>query len=170
MDQWKTTPRASRKDDDALWGGRFRAAQDVFFSNRQAANEQIDQEYTANLAVKEQLVAEAQALLPINDLNAAKKALQSIRTAGKMPARFPPAPTWGGLRPGFARSKMRSVKPRKRSGAGATRKPRPAPTAPCHSLNRLLQASRTIWRRPRRPATSAVSSRPRGSGSSPGMA
>jgi len=88
MDQWKTTPRASRKDDDALWG-RFRAAQDVFFSNRQAANEQIDQEYTANLAVKEQLVAEAQALLPINDLNAAKKALQSIRDrwedAGKVP-------------------------------------------------------------------------------------
>ncbi|WP_024816845.1 DUF349 domain-containing protein [Arthrobacter sp. 31Y] len=88
MDQWKTTPRASRKDDDALWG-RFRAAQDVFFSNRQAANEQIDQEYTANLGVKEQLVAEAQALLPINDLNAAKKALQSIRDrwedAGKVP-------------------------------------------------------------------------------------
>ncbi|MBN9129446.1 DUF349 domain-containing protein [Paenarthrobacter ureafaciens] len=88
MDQWKATPRASRKDDDALWA-RFRAAQDVFFSNRQAANEQIDQEYTANLAVKEQLVAEAQALLPINDLNLAKKALQSIRDrweeAGKVP-------------------------------------------------------------------------------------
>ncbi|WP_159699178.1 DUF349 domain-containing protein [Arthrobacter sp. 18067] len=88
MDQWKATPRASRKDDDALWG-RFRAAQDVFFSNRQAANDQIDQEYTANLVVKEQLVAEAQALLPINDLNAAKKVLQSIRDrwedAGKVP-------------------------------------------------------------------------------------
>lgn len=88
MDQWKATPRASRKDDDALWG-RFRAAQDVFFSNRQAANDQIDQEYTANLVVKEQLVAEAQALLPIKDLNAAKKALQSIRDrwedAGKVP-------------------------------------------------------------------------------------
>jgi len=88
MDQWKATPRASRKDDDALWA-RFRAAQDVFFSNRQAANDQIDQEYTANLAVKEQLVTEAQALLPINDLNSAKKALQSIRDrwedAGKVP-------------------------------------------------------------------------------------
>jgi hypothetical protein len=88
MDQWKATPRASRKDDDALWA-RFRAAQDVFFSNRQAANEQIDQQYTANLAVKEQLITEAQALLPIDDLNAAKKALQSIRDrweeAGKVP-------------------------------------------------------------------------------------
>ncbi|MEZ2389585.1 DUF349 domain-containing protein [bacterium RCC_150] len=88
MDQWKATPRASRKDDDALWL-RFRAAQDVFFSNRQAANDEIDQQYTANLAVKEGLIAEAQALLPITDLNAAKKALQSIRDrwedAGKVP-------------------------------------------------------------------------------------
>lgn len=88
MDQWKATPRASRKDDDALWL-RFRAAQDVFFSNRQAANDEIDQQYTVNLAVKEELIAEAQALLPITDLNAAKKSLQSIRDrweeAGKVP-------------------------------------------------------------------------------------
>ncbi|MBT2512700.1 DUF349 domain-containing protein [Arthrobacter sp. ISL-30] len=88
MDQWKASPRASRKDDDALWA-RFRAAQDVFFSNRQAANDEIDQQYSANLAVKEALVAEAQALLPIQDLAATKKALQSIRDrweeAGKVP-------------------------------------------------------------------------------------
>ena len=88
MEQWKASPRASRKDDDALWA-RFRAAQDVFFSNRQAANDEIDQQYAANLAVKEALVAEAQALLPIQDLAAAKKALQSIRDrweeAGKVP-------------------------------------------------------------------------------------
>lgn len=30
MDEWKKSRRASRKDDDQLWG-RFRAAQDVFF-------------------------------------------------------------------------------------------------------------------------------------------
>lgn len=88
MDQWKAAPRASRKDDDALWA-RFRAAQDVFFTNRQAANEEIDQEYGANLVVKEALLAEANELLPITDLPAAKKALQSIRDrweeAGKVP-------------------------------------------------------------------------------------
>jgi hypothetical protein len=88
MDQWKASPRASRKDDDALWA-RFRAAQDVFFTNRQAANDEIDQEYGANLAVKEQLLVEANELLPIKDLAAAKKALQSIRDrweeAGKVP-------------------------------------------------------------------------------------
>jgi hypothetical protein len=88
MDEWKASKRASRKDDDALWA-RFRAAQDKFFAARQAANHAIDQEYAANLVVKEALVAEAQALLPITDLGAAKKALQSLRDrweeAGKVP-------------------------------------------------------------------------------------
>jgi hypothetical protein len=88
MDDWKASPRASRKDDDALWA-RFRAAQDVFFTNRQAANEEIDQEYAANLTVKEALLVEANAILPVKDLAAAKKALQSIRDrweeAGKVP-------------------------------------------------------------------------------------
>ncbi|MCQ6272888.1 DUF349 domain-containing protein [Pseudarthrobacter sp. R1] len=88
MDQWKASPRASRKDDDALWA-RFRAAQDVFFTNRQAANDEIDQEYSANLTVKEALLTEANAILPVKDLGAAKKALQSVRDrweeAGKVP-------------------------------------------------------------------------------------
>jgi hypothetical protein len=88
MDEWKASPRASRKDDDALWA-RFRAAQDVFVTSRQAANDEIDQEYGANLTVKEALLVEANALLPIKDLAAAKKALQSIRDrweeAGKVP-------------------------------------------------------------------------------------
>ncbi|MGG5174305.1 DUF349 domain-containing protein [Pseudarthrobacter sp. J1763] len=88
MDQWKAAPRASRKEDDALWA-RFRAAQDVFFKARQAANDEIDQSYAANLAVKEDLLVEAQSILPVKDLAAAKKALQSIRdrweAAGKVP-------------------------------------------------------------------------------------
>ncbi len=88
MDQWKASPRASRKDDDALWA-RFRGAQDKFFAARQAANSALDEEFGANLVVKEALITEAQALLPVTDLNAAKKALQSIRDrweeAGKVP-------------------------------------------------------------------------------------
>jgi hypothetical protein len=88
MDDWKASPRASRKDDDALWA-RFRAAQDVFFTSRQAANEEIDQEYASNLTVKEALLVEANAILPVRDLAAAKKALQSVRDrweeAGKVP-------------------------------------------------------------------------------------
>lgn len=88
MDQWKSSPRASRKDDDALWA-RFRGAQDKFFAARQSANNALDEEFGANLVVKEALIAEAQALLPVKDLNTAKKALQGIRDrweeAGKVP-------------------------------------------------------------------------------------
>src|SRR5699024_9113777 len=50
MAEWKKSPRASRKDDDALWA-RFRGAQDVFFKARDAANAKIDREYEANLEV-----------------------------------------------------------------------------------------------------------------------
>ncbi|WP_376770233.1 DUF349 domain-containing protein [Arthrobacter terrae] len=88
MDQWKAAPRASRKDDDALWA-RFRGAQDKFFAARQSVNEELDQEFSANLVVKEALIAEAKLLLPIQSLAAAKKSLQSIRdrweAAGKVP-------------------------------------------------------------------------------------
>lgn len=88
MDEWKGSKRASRKDDDTLWS-RFRAAQDVFFAARKAANEAIDEEYGSNLAVKEALLAEARQLLPVKDATAARKALQSIRDrwedAGKVP-------------------------------------------------------------------------------------
>lgn len=88
MDRWKAAPRASKKEDDALWA-RFRGAQEKFFDARQRANAAIDEEYAGNLVVKEALIAEAKALLPITDLNAAKKSLQSIRDrwedAGKVP-------------------------------------------------------------------------------------
>lgn len=88
MDEWKATKRASRKDDDALWA-RFRAAQDRFFEARKAANEAVDEEYAVNLVAKEALLREAQQILPIKDLAAAKKALQSVRDrweeAGKVP-------------------------------------------------------------------------------------
>ena len=44
MDRWKAAGRAARKDDDALWA-RFRAAQDVFFAARTAANAATDAEF-----------------------------------------------------------------------------------------------------------------------------
>jgi hypothetical protein len=88
MDRWKTAGRLGRKDDDALWD-RFRAAQDVFFAARTAANEAVDEEFKDNLVVKEQLLVEAEALLPIKDLAATKRALAGIQdrwdAAGKVP-------------------------------------------------------------------------------------
>lgn len=88
MDEWKASKRASRRDDDALWA-RFRAAQDVFFAARKAANDAVDAEFADNLVVKEALLTEARALLPVKDLAAAQRALGSIRdrweAAGKVP-------------------------------------------------------------------------------------
>ncbi|MGW9549667.1 DUF349 domain-containing protein [Citricoccus zhacaiensis] len=88
MDEWKAAPRASRKEDDALWA-RFRAAQDVFFNARKATNDEIDKEYGENLKVKEQILAEGQKLLPVKDVKAARKVLNDLRgrweDAGRVP-------------------------------------------------------------------------------------
>lgn len=78
MNRWKVAPRASRKEDDALWA-RFRAAQQVFFDARRAKDEATDSEYRENLAAKEKLLVEAEAILPIKNLEAAKTALRSIQ-------------------------------------------------------------------------------------------
>jgi hypothetical protein len=77
MDQWRAAPRAGRADEDKLWA-RFRAAQDAFFSARNSAQSERDDDQRANAAQKEQLAAEAEALLPITDLAAARSALRSI--------------------------------------------------------------------------------------------
>lgn len=88
MDRWKAAPRASRREDDALWA-RFRAAQDVFFDARTAANAELDKEYQANLAVKEELLKEAKAILPVTDIKAAKASFEQILdkwdAAGRVP-------------------------------------------------------------------------------------
>lgn len=88
MTQWKSAGRASRADDDALWA-RFRAAQDAFFAARDAQNAATDAEFRANLEVKEAILVEAEALLPVTDLGAAKAAIRGIQdrweAAGKVP-------------------------------------------------------------------------------------
>lgn len=88
MTRWKAAGRASKKDDDALWA-RFRGAQDAFFAARQDVNSALDAEFRGNLEVKEQLADEADAILPVKDLGAAKAALRDIQVrwdaAGKVP-------------------------------------------------------------------------------------
>ena len=90
MDQWKQAGRASRKEDDALWA-RFRAAQQVFFDKRRSHEAAVDVEFGANLSLKETLAAEAEALLPISDIDATKKALRDIQDrwedVGQVPSR-----------------------------------------------------------------------------------
>ncbi|EPD30434.1 DUF349 domain-containing protein [Gleimia europaea] len=78
MDRWKAAGRASRKEDDALWK-RFREAQQVFFDARRANSEAVDSAYRENLKVKEALLEEAEALLPIDSLEATIKKLRDIQ-------------------------------------------------------------------------------------------
>ncbi|MGZ4453653.1 MAG: DUF349 domain-containing protein [Nocardioides sp.] len=88
MRQWKAAGPAPKGVDDQLWK-RFRGAQDTFFGAREAANTALDQEFAANAQVKEGLLTEAEALLPVTDLAAAKTAFRDIAerwdAAGKVP-------------------------------------------------------------------------------------
>ena len=88
MEEWKKAGRASRKEDDALWA-RFRAAQQVFYDARRAKDAATDAEYAENLKVKEALVAKAEALLPVKNVKAAKKALRPIQDAWEEAGRVP---------------------------------------------------------------------------------
>ena len=88
MDDWRSAGRASRAEDDALWQ-RFKAAQDSFFAAKDAVVQAEEEGFRGNLAVKEGLLAEAEALLPVRDLETTKGALRVIQDkwdrAGKVP-------------------------------------------------------------------------------------
>lgn len=74
--EWKAAGRASKDVDDALWQ-RFKAAQDKFFSARNAATAERDAEFRSNLVAKEALLAEAERI-DASDLDAARAALRAI--------------------------------------------------------------------------------------------
>jgi Domain of Unknown Function (DUF349) len=88
MRQWKEAGRAGRDDEADLWK-RFRDAQDKFFAARSEVLAVKETELRAHASVKEQLLAEAQALLPITDWRAARSALRRVQErweqAGSVP-------------------------------------------------------------------------------------
>jgi hypothetical protein len=88
MQQWKAAGPAPKGVDDQLWK-RFRGAQDAFFGARDSASAALDAEFAENATKKEALLVEAEALLPITDLAAAKTAFRDIAerwdAAGKVP-------------------------------------------------------------------------------------
>jgi len=77
MNDWKAAPRAGRSDEDKLWK-RFKSAQDAFFAAKVAAEAQAEDALRPNVAEKELLASEAEALLPITDHKSAKTALRGI--------------------------------------------------------------------------------------------
>ena len=76
LTEWKAAGRASKDVDDALWQ-RFKAAQDTFFTARNALSAERDAEFHANAEAKEALLAEAEKL-DTSDLDAARAALRTI--------------------------------------------------------------------------------------------
>ncbi|WP_076186475.1 DUF349 domain-containing protein [Mycobacterium colombiense] len=87
LTEWKAAGRATREVDDALWR-RFKAAQDVFFTARNAVTAEKDAEFRANATAKEALLAEAEKLDTSNH-DAARAALRTITdkwdAIGKVP-------------------------------------------------------------------------------------
>ena len=88
MARWKKAGSAPRGVDDKLWK-KFRGAQDTFFEARDATNAQLDAEYEVNAEQKLLILAEAEALLPIKNVENARKAWHDIsdrwEDAGKVP-------------------------------------------------------------------------------------
>lgn len=88
MQQWKSAGRASREVEDELWG-RFKGAQDQFFQARSTVFAERDASLAANAEVKEQLLTEAEKILPISDARSARATLRGVlerwEAAGPVP-------------------------------------------------------------------------------------
>ena len=78
MRAWKAAGRAGRDVEEELWT-RFKAAQDTFFAARAEALSEKESELREHAVAKEELLAQAQALLPITDIRAARSALRGIQ-------------------------------------------------------------------------------------------
>jgi hypothetical protein len=88
MADWKSAGRAPREVEDTLWAA-FKAAQDVFFTARNAQFAAQDEEFRGNQKVKEEILAEAEGL---DFATAPEKATARLRElqerwekAGKVP-------------------------------------------------------------------------------------
>jgi hypothetical protein len=88
MRAWKQAGRADRPADDELWA-KFKSAQDAFFKARSEIMDTKDRELREHVVVKEQLLAEAEKLLPVTDARAARSQLRGIlerwERAGALP-------------------------------------------------------------------------------------
>ena len=84
MADWKAAGRAPREVEDTLWNA-FKGAQDVFFQARNASFAEKDQEFAGNQKVKEEILAEAEAL----EVPGGKARLRQLQekwdAAGKVP-------------------------------------------------------------------------------------
>lgn len=88
LDDWKAAGRAGKKFDDALWA-KFKDAGDALYSAKSEIDAKDSVEFEANLALKLELLAEAEPLVTETDRVKAKESLLSIQKRwdkiGKVP-------------------------------------------------------------------------------------
>ncbi len=84
MADWKAAGRAPREVEDTLWNA-FKGAQDLFFQARSASFAEKDQEFAGNQKVKEQILAEAEALEVPGGKSRLRQLQEKWDEAGKVP-------------------------------------------------------------------------------------
>ena len=114
MDRWREAGRASRTDDDALWA-RFKAAQDSFFAAKDEVVAAENEEYKANLVVKEELAPRPRPSCRSPTSRPPRRRCAESRTRGTPPARCPGATSSGSRRP-CAGSSRPSARPTRALG------------------------------------------------------
>lgn len=88
QDEWKKVGPVPRKVSEKTWH-RFKAAADAFFENRNKQFAAADAQFKENAALRETLIAEANAAEMPDDLNAARELLGNFQ---KRWSEMPPSP------------------------------------------------------------------------------
>ena len=78
MDEWKASGRGKKNEDAKLWE-RFKTAQDTFFAAKNSDLEKRSESMAENLVKKEALVVEIEAILPISNLDDAKRRFRDLK-------------------------------------------------------------------------------------------
>jgi hypothetical protein len=77
MTEWKAAGRGKRNVDTKMWE-QFKAAQDQFFVAKNADLKKRQGTMAENLAKREELIVAIEALLPVTDLNSARKNFREL--------------------------------------------------------------------------------------------
>jgi hypothetical protein len=77
MDKWKAAGRGKQSEDAKLWE-RFKKAQDTFFAAKNADLEKREGAMSENLIKREALLPRIEAIMPITDLDKARKEFREL--------------------------------------------------------------------------------------------
>lgn len=88
LDEWKQSPRAGKRQDDALWA-KFKAAGDAIYGAKAEIDARDNEEFQGNLDLKLAVLADAEPILGDTNRDSARKALSDIQRRwdeiGKVP-------------------------------------------------------------------------------------